>query len=125
MICLMPSYSLQFRQFIGRTGRIGNKGTYGVYILDKKSKNQDPAVFLEKRLDELKNRELLQFNTQSALTNASQDVHIAAYEHNTYKCGGAERVCTDPSSVTNADMLKNSLVERDKITQNNLLKDGG
>ena len=39
MICSMPSYFLQFRQFIGRTGRIGNKGTYGVYILDKKSKN--------------------------------------------------------------------------------------
>ena len=105
MICSMPSYFLQFRQFIGRTGRIGNKGTYGVYILDKKSKNQDPAVFLDKKLDELKNRELLQFNTQRVVTNASQNDRIAIFELSSNKNGGVERISTDHSSVTDADKL--------------------
>ncbi len=35
LISLLPQYFLQFRQFLGRTGRIGNKGSYSIYICDK------------------------------------------------------------------------------------------
>jgi hypothetical protein len=35
MIIELPKFFLQFRQFIGRTCRIGNKGSYQVILYDK------------------------------------------------------------------------------------------
>jgi hypothetical protein len=82
-------------------------------------------VFLDKRLDELKNRELLKFNTQSVATTASKNVHIPACEHNPGRDGGAERVSSEHSAVTDADRYKSSFVEPDKTMQNEALQDGG
>ncbi len=57
MITELPRYFLQFRQFIGRTCRIGNKGSYQVVLLDKDAKNCDGEAYLVKKLEELKNNE--------------------------------------------------------------------
>ena len=39
IIATLPKYYLQYRQYIGRTGRIGNKGEYCVILHDKDAKN--------------------------------------------------------------------------------------
>jgi superfamily II DNA/RNA helicase len=47
------------RQFIGRTARIGNKGTYSMVVLDKNQKNSEPEVFFKKKIEELKNNDVI------------------------------------------------------------------
>ena len=59
IIATIPNYHLQLRQFIGRTARIGNKGTYSLYCVDKNSRNNSTEVYFRKRLEQLKNNDLL------------------------------------------------------------------
>ncbi len=47
------------RQFIGRTARIGNKGTYSMVVLDKTQKNSTAEVFFKKKIEELKNNDVI------------------------------------------------------------------
>ena len=47
------------RQFIGRTARIGNKGTYSMVVLDKNQKNSELEVFFKKKIEELKNNDVI------------------------------------------------------------------
>jgi hypothetical protein len=50
---MLPNSFLQYRQFIGRTGRVGQKGQYAVILHDISSKNQDGTIYLNKKLEEL------------------------------------------------------------------------
>ena len=54
----LPSSFLQYRQFLGRTGRIGNKGQYAVVLHDPSSKNFDGKIYLQKKLEELSDGDL-------------------------------------------------------------------
>jgi hypothetical protein len=51
IIASLPQYFLQFKQFIGRTCRIGNKGRYKVILFDKTARNQVGSVYLLKKLE--------------------------------------------------------------------------
>ncbi len=37
----LPKSFLQFNQFLGRTGRIGNKAQYSIIVHDNDAKNED------------------------------------------------------------------------------------
>ncbi len=50
IIATLPRYYLEYKQFVGRTGRIGNKGQYAVVLLDKKAFNYDGETYLTKAL---------------------------------------------------------------------------
>ncbi len=45
LIVGLPKFYLQLRQFIGRTARIGNKGTYSIFECNKDAKNSSAEVF--------------------------------------------------------------------------------
>ncbi len=59
IIAGLPSFYLQMRQFIGRTARIGNKGSYSMVVLDKTQKNSSPEVYFKKKIEELKNNDVI------------------------------------------------------------------
>jgi hypothetical protein len=47
------------RQFIGRTARIGNKGTFTIFEYDKDAKNSSAEVFFKNKIEELKNNAII------------------------------------------------------------------
>ena len=51
LVAKLPSSYLQFKQFLGRTGRIGNKSQYSVILLDQDAQNEDGQSYLEKKLE--------------------------------------------------------------------------
>lgn len=57
----LPAHYLQFRQFIGRTGRIGNRGSYSVVLYDKEARLMTPESYLQLKLAELKNQDILHY----------------------------------------------------------------
>jgi hypothetical protein len=57
------------RQFIGRTARIGNKGTFTIFEYDKDAKNSSPEVFFKNKIEELKNNAIIDLSL-----NVSQKV---------------------------------------------------
>jgi superfamily II DNA/RNA helicase len=59
LIAALPNFYLQMRQFIGRTARIGNKGSYTIVVLDKSQKNSEAEVFFKKKIEELKNNDVI------------------------------------------------------------------
>jgi hypothetical protein len=63
LIVGLPKFYLQLRQFIGRTARIGNKGTYSIFEFDKESKNSSAEVFFKNRIEELKNNAIIDLST--------------------------------------------------------------
>ena len=59
MIVGLPQFYLQLRQFIGRTARIGNKGSYSLFEYDCKAKNSSPEVYFKNKIEELKNNAII------------------------------------------------------------------
>jgi hypothetical protein len=47
VIATLPTAYLQYKQFLGRTARVGNKGQYSVILNDKDSKNADGRIYLQ------------------------------------------------------------------------------
>ena len=58
LIAKLPSSYLQFKQFLGRTGRIGNKAQYSIILFDQDAQNDDGLSYLEKKLEVLQNNDL-------------------------------------------------------------------
>jgi hypothetical protein len=54
----LPFSFLQYKQFLGRTGRIGNKSQYSVLLHDTEAKNEEGTSYLEKMLEILSNKDL-------------------------------------------------------------------
>ena len=50
IITSMPDYYLQLQQFIGRTGRVGNKGSYSMVLYDKDARNIEADLIVKKKL---------------------------------------------------------------------------
>ena len=46
IIAVLPKNFLSFRQFIGRTGRVGNKGVYRMIVFDSAAKNLEGDAFM-------------------------------------------------------------------------------
>jgi hypothetical protein len=46
LVSELPSTFLQYRQILGCTGRIGNKGQYSVIIFDREAKNAQGDVYV-------------------------------------------------------------------------------
>ncbi len=72
IVAKLPSSFLQFKQFLGRTGRIGNKSQYSVLLHDSDAKNEEGSSYLDKMLEILKDKDLQRVNSwlnQSCLTN--------------------------------------------------------
>ena len=58
-IATLPTAYLQYKQFLGRTSRVGNKGQYSVILNDKDSKNADGRIYLQQKLEALESQDLL------------------------------------------------------------------
>ena len=69
LIAKMPKSFLQFRQYLGRTGRVGNKGQYSVILHDPEAKNVDGTVYLEAKLEALSNFDISTISKWSTLQN--------------------------------------------------------
>jgi hypothetical protein len=61
----LPQFYLQLRQFIGRTARIGNKGTYSLFEVDSKAKNTSSEVYFKNKLEELRNNAIIDLSGNS------------------------------------------------------------
>ena len=59
VIATLPTAYLQYKQFLGRTARVGNKGQYSVILHDKDSKNADGRIYLQQKLEALESQDLL------------------------------------------------------------------
>ena len=59
VIATLPTAYLQYKQFLGRTARVGNKGQYSVILNDKDSKNADGRIYLQQKLEALESQDLL------------------------------------------------------------------
>ena len=59
LIVGLPQFYLQLRQFIGRTARIGNKGSYSIFEYDCKAKNSSSEVYFKNKIEELKNNAII------------------------------------------------------------------
>ena len=59
VIATLPTAYLQYKQFLGRTARVGNKGQYCVIHNDKDSKNADGRIYLQQKLEALESQDLL------------------------------------------------------------------
>ena len=55
IVAKLPSSFLQFKQFLGRTGRMGNKSQYCVILHDADAKNEEGQTYLDKKLEILQN----------------------------------------------------------------------
>jgi hypothetical protein len=53
------------REFIGRTARIGNKGTYTIFEIDSRAKNTSSEVYFKNKLEELKNNAIIDLSGNS------------------------------------------------------------
>jgi len=49
LIVGLPKFYLLLRQFIGRTARIGNKGTFTIFEYDKDAKNSSEEAFFNNK----------------------------------------------------------------------------
>ena len=58
IISKLPSSYLQFKQFLGRTGRMGNKAQYCVILHDADARNEDGQTYLDKKLEVLQNYDI-------------------------------------------------------------------
>ena len=61
VVTCIPKSSLHFKQYLGRTARMGNKGQYQVVLYDKEAKKQDGPAYLAMKMGALRNNELLKF----------------------------------------------------------------
>ena len=78
IVGMLPSTYLQYRQYLGRTGRIGNRGQYSVILFDKEARNAEGAVYLEQKLESLENSDLV---AVSGWMNTPTNLGAAASTH--------------------------------------------
>ncbi len=81
---------MQLRQFIGRTARIGNKGTYSIFEYDKDSKNSSAEVFFKNKVEELKNNAIIDLS-MNAVPGSSNQISQMEEEKNKAPMGGIKR----------------------------------
>lgn len=62
IVGVLPSSYLELQQFIGRTGRIGNKGQYRIVIQDKSAINTESQLYIKTKMLELQNEDILVLN---------------------------------------------------------------
>ncbi len=62
---------MQLRQFIGRTARIGNKGSYSIFEYDCKAKHSSSEVYFKNKIEELKNNAIIDLSMSSKVSDAS------------------------------------------------------
>ena len=78
------------RQFIGRTARIGNKGTYSIFEQDKEAKNSSVEVFFKNKIEELKNNAIIDLSI-NAKQNSSKILDQLEEEKSSVPLAGIKR----------------------------------
>lgn len=85
IVACLPQRFLQYSQFLGRTGRLGNKGQYSVVLFDKAVPHSDGSFYLKQKLEYLKNQEILIVtnlsNESAAVNNEMGPQNNASHQH--------------------------------------------